>query len=85
MQGDEFLSGMTKDDRLKPVVHIVLYLGNNWDGSKNLYDLLDIDWSNPEAQELRSYIPDFPINLVCVKIFHTQNISRPVYNTFSAC
>jgi len=84
LQGDEFLSGMTKDDRLKPVVHIVLYLGNNWDGSKSLYDLLDIDWSNPEAQELRSYIPDFPINLVCVKnIPHPEHFKTCLQHIFS--
>ena len=84
LQGDEFISGMSKTDRLKPVVHIVLYLGNNWDGSRSLYDLLDIDWDKPEAQELQGCIPDFPINLVCVKdIPHPENFNTCLQHIFS--
>ena len=39
----EFLSGIKKDDRLKPVISIVLYYGEDpCDGATSLHDLLDI-------------------------------------------
>ena len=54
-----FLSGMTKDDKLKPVISIVLYYGEEpWDGATSLHDLLDI----PEGWE--NFINDYPIHLV---------------------
>lgn len=75
---------MTKTDRLKPVVHIVLYPGDNWDGSQSLYDLLDIDWNNPDVQELQRYIPDFPINLVCIRdIRHPENFRTCLQRIFN--
>lgn len=84
LQGDEFISGMSKTDRLKPVVHIVLYLGDNWDGGRSLYDLLDIDWEKPETLELRNCIPDFPINLVCIKdIPHPETFTTCLQHIFS--
>lgn len=40
---DEFLSGITKNDRLKPVITLVVYYGEKqWDGSKKLSDMLNI-------------------------------------------
>jgi len=84
LQGDELLSGITRQDRLKPVVNIVFYLGNDWDGSRSLYDLLDINWNNPDARELQKYIPDFPINLICAKnIQHPENFRTCLQHIFS--
>ena len=55
----EFLSGMTKEDKLKPVISIVLYYGEEpWDGAKSLHDLLDI----PEGW--KDFINDYPIHLI---------------------
>jgi len=40
---DEFLSGMTKEDRIKPVVTLVIYYGErDWDGPVSLEDMMDI-------------------------------------------
>ena len=37
----EFLSGFRKEDKLYPCITMVLYYGENWDGARNLHDLLD--------------------------------------------
>jgi len=40
---DEFLSGMTKNDRIKPVITLVIYYGEKeWDGPVSLSDMMDI-------------------------------------------
>lgn len=40
---DEFLSGMAKTDRLKPVINLMVYYGEKeWDGPVSLCDMMDI-------------------------------------------
>ncbi|MGN0243304.1 MAG: hypothetical protein ACI4CT_04485, partial [Lachnospiraceae bacterium] len=42
--GAEFLSGLRKDEKLTPVVTLVLYYGlEPWDGPRSLLDMLDMD------------------------------------------
>lgn len=42
LRGDEFVSGCSADDRLRPVVSIVLYYGiKPWEASEDLYELLE--------------------------------------------
>ena len=63
----EFLSGITKDDKLTPVISFVLYLGDDWDGNESLYDMIGVKEQNlPEAdmELLRQYLPDYQINLI---------------------
>lgn len=56
----EFLSGLRKDDKLIPIVTIVvLWNDAGWDGARSLHDLLDF----PDAR-LKQYVPDYRINLV---------------------
>lgn len=50
LERDAFLSGITKDDRLKPVITTVFYLGDRWDGSKSLYELLNIEEMDENIQ-----------------------------------
>jgi len=39
----EYLSRMRKEDKLSPVVSVVVYWGEKeWDGAKNLHGMLDI-------------------------------------------
>ncbi len=64
---NEFLSGIRKDDRIRPVVCTVLYLGDDWEGCLSLHELLDIDWEDEDAQFLRGCIPDYRINLIPVR------------------
>ena len=64
LTGDEFLSGMTKEERLKPVVTTILYTGDEWDGTESLHELLEIDDSDERTEELKRYIPEYRVNLI---------------------
>lgn len=62
---NEFLSGMTKEDKLYPIVTIVFYYGDKeWDGSKTLHGMLK-ESSNPKVRKmLKKLIPNYHINLL---------------------
>lgn len=62
----EFLSGIGKEDRLIPVITMVLYYGREpWDGCRSLHELLNINHGTTgELKELIPYIPDYKINLI---------------------
>lgn len=65
LSGAEFLSGYGKDDKLIPMVTIVLYWGKTpWDGPVCLKDMMDLE-AYPE--ELREMIADYPIHLLEVR------------------
>ena len=60
--GDEFLSGMKKQDRIKACFTIVIYYGEEeWDGPRSLQDMVEL----PEA--LRPYFQDYKMQLLCVR------------------
>ena len=44
-----FLSGITKEDRLTPVINTVFYTGTDWDGKKSLYEMMDLEEDSPLA------------------------------------
>jgi len=67
----EFLSGFRKEDKLYPCITMVLYYGDNWDGAKTLYELLDLE-DIPEP--LKKYINDYKIHIFDVMKMDT-NIS----------
>lgn len=56
---DEFLSQMRRDEKLIPVITLVLYLGKEciWDGAKCLYELLKID------EELKPFVTNYKLNI----------------------
>ena len=65
MSAAEFLSKFRKGDRLIPVLTLVFYYDvDQWDGSKDLYGILQ--WSEDEKKNavLREYIPNYRINLI---------------------
>ena len=63
----EFLSGMKKEDRLKPVLTIVAYFGREpWNGPRTLKDLLNLSGLDPA---IRKMIADYPMNLLEVRSF----------------
>lgn len=65
VNSEEFLSGIKKKDRLEPVITLVFYYGRkDWDGSRSLYELLDINKEDEAARELMKYVPNYWINLV---------------------
>ena len=39
LKAEEYLSGISREDRFLPVVTLVLYFGKHWDGPRNLTDL----------------------------------------------
>ena len=72
--GDEFLSGIKKDERFVPIVNFVFYYGEReWDGSTRLLELLDI----PDGEEwIYDYISDYRMNLV-----HAGNVQPGNFRT----
>ena len=56
----EYLSGLRKEDRLTPVITLVLYFGQEpWDGAEELHGLLE-----PTSEVVLKYIPNYKINLI---------------------
>lgn len=57
--GDEYLSGMKKDEKFAPIITLVVYFGTDggWNGARCLHDLLDID------EELKEYVVNYRLNL----------------------
>ena len=65
MSTAEFLSKFRKDDRLITVLTLVFYYDvDQWDGSKDLYGMLQ--WSEDEKKNavLKEYVPNYRINLI---------------------
>ncbi len=59
----EFLSGFYKDDKLIPIVTLVLYLGaEQWDGPMSLHEMLA-----ETEPEVLSRVADYKINLITPK------------------
>jgi len=73
--GAEFLSDFPKDGKLQPCITIVLFYGDDWDGSTDLNGLLDFT-NIPE--ELKAMVGNYKINLLNIKklertdMFHTD-------------
>lgn len=56
---DEFLSGFTKEDKLKPVITLTVYWGTEtWDAPRSLYEML-----NTNNTDILNYISDYKLNL----------------------
>lgn len=56
----EYLSGFYKNDRIYPVITLVIHFGaDKWDGPMSLYDMMDL--KNPK---LRSFVQDYHIHLI---------------------
>lgn len=60
--GDEFLSKMRREDRLKPCLTIVIYYGEKeWDGPRCLSDMVDV------PKEIWPYFQNYQMHLLCVR------------------
>lgn len=58
----EFLSGISKDQKLNPVITIVFYHGKDpYDGCTNLHDMLEL---NEENQTYKRFTANYHMNLV---------------------
>lgn len=69
----EFLSGFMKDSRLHPCVTLVLYYGEEWDGAKNLHEIIDFE---NIPQELRDKVNDYRIYVCEVRKFENTDVFR---------
>lgn len=57
---DEFLSGMHRDDRLTPVITLVIHFGaGEWDGPLSLKEMMEVS-----DETILSYIQDYKVNLI---------------------
>ena len=57
---EEFLSGFRKEDRLLPVITLVIYFGaSEWDGPMSIHDMLCT-----KNKRLLDFVPDYRINLI---------------------
>ncbi len=56
---DEFLSGMSKEEKFMPVITLVVYCGTEhpWDGARCLRDLLEVD------EERKGFVSNYRLNL----------------------
>ena len=72
LRGAEYISGLSKEDRLYPVFTIVVYLGEEpWDGPRSLHELLDI----PEEMEpFEKLLMDYRMNLLCINEIEDLNL-----------
>lgn len=68
LEGADFLSHFTKDDRIIPVVTLTLYYGNEaWDGPKSLYEMMGIDEEWESIDLVKKCLPDYKINLIDIR------------------
>lgn len=59
----EYSSGFTREDRVQPVITLVLYWSREpWDGAGSLLDMLDI--SEEEKKDLSPFLNDYKVNLI---------------------
>ncbi|MBS6196057.1 MAG: hypothetical protein KH828_10815 [Clostridiales bacterium] len=66
----EFLSGITKEDRIIPVITLVVYYGEDeWDGKIDLYGMMGLDEPNSIPEKIQKVLPNYKINLL-----HAGNI-----------
>ena len=57
---EEFLSGIYKEDRLTPVITLVVHFGDSeWDGPMSLREMMAT-----ADEKILSYVPDYKINLL---------------------
>ena len=76
----EFLSGFTTDSRLKPCMTLVLFYGENWDGSRGLHGILDF---RDIPEELHAVVNDYRIQLLEIrKMSHTEVFQTDLKQVF---
>lgn len=60
---DEFLSGIKKQDKVKPIFTLVIYWGiKDWDGPKSLYEMMDIKSDMKDI--IQKYVNDYKLHVI---------------------
>lgn len=80
LTSEEFLSRFRKEDKLYPILSIVLYYGKEeWDGCTDLHGMLQLE----KGSILEKYIPNYHINLANVeKIENLSYFNTDLQNVF---
>lgn len=82
LKGKELLSGMKKQDCIKPVITTVLYVGDEWDGYKSLKEMLNMDEEN--MKKIEKYLPDYQIHVINAgKISKTEKFRTCLRHIFT--
>lgn len=69
----EFLSGFTRQDRLRPCITLVLYYGEDWDGANDMRSLLDL---TDIPEEFYGLINNYHIHICEVRKFENTEAFR---------
>lgn len=65
LKSKEFLSGICRGDRLKPVITIVMYWGSDrWEGAESLQDIIDFGEDAELAEQMRALTPIYPLHIL---------------------
>ena len=64
---EEYLSKFCKEDKLFPVITVVMYYGlEEWDGSQDLYGMFQINERLQNNETFQQYISNYKINIIDV-------------------
>ncbi len=67
----EFLSGIKKEDRLYPVITLVVYWGEEkWQGAKSLHDMICFGEDKIFADALKTLVPEYPLHFLNLSEVH---------------
>ena len=67
----EFLSKVRADDRLHPVITLIVYWGeDHWTGARSLHDMIDFGKDDTLAKELKMLVPEYPLHFLNLSEIH---------------
>ena len=67
----EFLSKVSVDDRLHPVITLIVYWGDDhWTGARSLHDMIDFGKDDILAKELKKLVPEYPLHFLNLSEIH---------------
>lgn len=77
-----FLSGIQPDDRLHPVITLVVYWGGEpWHGAQSLHNILDFGADPVLARELKRLVPEYPLHFLNLSEVHDYSTYRTELRT----
>lgn len=81
IKGYEFTSGISKRDRLIPVLTTVLYFGEEeWKGPRSLHEMMNFEG---KLAYLMEWIPDYPIHIIEVRRYpHWEKFQSDLRQVF---
>ena len=69
---DEYLSGLTKDDRLIPVITLVINFGDKkWDGPLTFHEML-----TEQPEEVLALLPDYKVFLIDPMAMESEDFDK---------